>query len=62
MKELRQCPACGYGRGFHVSLFAGENDEHLIRLICPNCGQSYDAGWHEKDIRGSQISKGPIYS
>ncbi len=53
--ELRACPACGYGLGFHVS-FAGVNtgpgpavrttrEAFRVILICPECGARYDVGW-----------------
>ena len=61
MKELRVCPACGYTRGFHVSFHNEEGGKVSIRMICPNCGQSYDIGWAESDITGVEVKKGPVY-
>jgi len=49
MEEFRVCQVCGYGRGFHVC-FRAEADGVSLGLICPNCGQSYNPGWKEKDV------------
>lgn len=53
--EFRTCPACGYDRGFHVSLSNVSHDPaspvkstrevFRIVLICPECGARYDIGW-----------------
>ncbi len=61
MEELRMCPSCGYERGFHLSFFPREGGGMSIRMICPNCGQSYDIGWHEKDIEQFSVTEGPVY-
>ncbi|MFC1657707.1 hypothetical protein ACFL2P_03970 [Candidatus Moduliflexota bacterium] len=61
MGELRVCPSCGYERGFHVSFFQQKGGEVSIRMICPNCGQSYDIGWKEKDIKEFSVTEGPAY-
>lgn len=43
--EFRVCPACGYERGFHVSLVAPADASRVVLvLICPNCGARYDVG------------------
>jgi len=44
MNEIRVCPSCGYGRGFHVS-FKTAGTKAQVCLICPGCGQSYLLGW-----------------
>jgi ribosomal protein S27AE len=44
-KECKDCPACGYRRGFHVSFFRIEkSDNFTVKLICPNCGAIFDVG------------------
>jgi predicted RNA-binding Zn-ribbon protein involved in translation (DUF1610 family) len=55
LEDLHTCPACGYDRGFHVSIVsAGTGKDTPVRstrevsrviLICPECGARYDAGW-----------------
>jgi len=41
--EFRACEACGYERGFHISLGRRDGKDALrIILICPNCGARYD--------------------
>jgi len=42
--ELRVCPSCGYGDGFH-SMF--KRDGELIRwlFICPSCHKIFDTGF-----------------
>ena len=42
-EEFRECPQCGYQRGFHVSFLADGADHRLV-LICPSCGARYDVG------------------
>ncbi len=46
MSELRACPDCGYGHGFHV-WFRDDEPPGAVRvgLICPSCGRSFDLGW-----------------
>lgn len=44
MKDLRNCPDCGYRNGFHVS-FTGGGDDINIGLICPMCGEHFDLEW-----------------
>jgi len=58
--ELRSCPACGYGRGFHVHFRKTEKGIR-IGLICPNCGQSYDIDWLEKDVAELTVTEGPVF-
>ena len=60
MGEFRLCPACGYGRGFHI-FFQGGEERARIGLICPSCGQSYDLGWVTGDVPGTEPKKGPLY-
>ena len=49
-QEFRQCPACDYQRGFHVSFLRKGSEEPLqLVLICPSCGARYDIG---KAIKG----------
>lgn len=60
MREFRQCPSCGYERGFHVSFKDAENGM-AISLICPNCGQSYDVGWNTQEIKKLSPKKGSKY-
>lgn len=44
-QEFRECPACDYQRGFHVSFIRLEGQEPLqLVLICPSCGARYDIG------------------
>ena len=50
MAEFRVCTSCGYQRGFHVSFQETPVGGVVIVLICPNCGQSFDLGWHEGDV------------
>ena len=54
MQEFRLCPACGYGRGFHVWL-RQEDDAFRIGLICPSCGASYDLGWVSREVEGGRV-------
>ncbi len=61
MEEFRACPSCGYERGFHVFLGAGEGGRTAIGLVCPNCGQSYDVGWITRDIPGGAPREGAPY-
>ena len=69
--ELRSCPACGYGLGFHVSFeAAGKGTEPAVRttresfraiLICPECGARYDVGWLVSfDGHGAGVKTVPI--
>jgi transcription elongation factor Elf1 len=60
MEELRVCPSCGYERGFHVS-FRRVKKKVNIRLICPNCGQSYDIGWEASSVKSIKADKGAAY-
>ena len=60
MGEFRTCPACGYGRGFHI-FFRDDEEGTKIGLICPSCGQSYDLGWATREIPGMDADKGPVY-
>jgi DNA-directed RNA polymerase subunit RPC12/RpoP len=41
MKELRNCPECGYRNGFHIS-FIHEEGRMGIGVICPSCGRKFD--------------------
>ena len=50
MGEFRVCAICGYQRGFHVFFREAEGGGVVVGLICPNCGQSYDLAWREKDL------------
>jgi hypothetical protein len=53
--EMRECPSCGYGLGFHTSFIrasAARNNPikstrevYRVILICPECGARYDVGW-----------------
>ena len=61
MEEFRVCPSCGYERGFHVFLRAGREGRTAIGLVCPGCGQSYDAGWITRDIPGGDPRAGDRY-
>lgn len=60
MDEFRVCPQCGYERGFHVSFRSGRGRVH-IRLICPNCGQSYDIGWVAGAMKSLKPEPGGAY-
>jgi hypothetical protein len=53
MEAFRVCPACGYGRGFHVWLNQ-EKGAFRIGLICPSCGRAYDLGWLSREVEGSE--------
>lgn len=61
MQEFRQCPACGYGRGFHVS-FKDAKKGMNIGLVCPSCGRSYDIDWSTKEIKNLSPTEGPKYA
>jgi hypothetical protein len=61
MKEIRVCPACNYGRGFHVS-FESEQHETQICLICPGCGQSYKLSWAIEQQTVGVLEKGPVFA
>ncbi len=61
MEEFRVCPSCGYERGFHVFLRAGREGRTAIGLVCPGCGQSYDAGSITGDIPGGDPRAGDRY-
>ena len=43
-QEFRQCPACDYQRGFHVSFVGSPGQPLQLVLICPSCGARYDIG------------------
>ncbi|GAB4279179.1 MAG: hypothetical protein Kow0092_34990 [Deferrisomatales bacterium] len=58
--EFRTCPACGYGRGFHV-FFRKDGPAVGIGLICPSCGQSYDLGWSSREVAGAEARPGPVF-
>ena len=60
MNEIRVCPACGYGRGFHVS-FQPDGDRMQVHLICPSCGQSYALGWSVDVPADARLQEGPAY-
>ena len=62
MSEFRVCPACGYGRGFHVALKGAAGDRARIALICPSCGASYDPGWEVSVRDGAAPDPGPSFS
>lgn len=51
MRELRNCPNCGYRKGFHIIFTNGGADIH-IGLICPSCGQHFDLDWVHEKMRG----------
>ena len=59
MEEFRVCPACGYGRGFHL-FFRNKGKRMAIGLICPDCGQSFDPGWNVSASSGLQPSRGAV--
>jgi len=45
--SIRKCPVCGYNDGFHVSFQMDDGrKEGEIILICPNCHQRFQMGWH----------------
>jgi len=47
--QLNSCEKCGYKNGFHVTLSPLKfTDRLLIKLQCPNCGQTYDVNWTVK--------------
>lgn len=61
MAEFRVCTTCGYARGFHVH-FREVEGGLVVGLICPNCGQSFDLGWREGDVRiPLTVTPGPVY-
>lgn len=60
MEDFRICLSCEYERGFHVS-FKRDDAEISIRLICPNCGQSYDIGWQASIVTSFKPEKGMKY-
>ena len=45
--EFRTCDNCGYDRGFHSS-FLEDGENHIVVLICPECGAKYNVGWEVK--------------
>lgn len=61
MEDFRICLSCEYERGFHVSFHKRDDTEVSIRLICPNCGQSYDIGWQESPVKLFKPKKGTQY-
>lgn len=60
MNEIRVCPACNYGRGFHVA-FQPEGEKMAVALICPGCGQSYKLGWSVDVSADAKLEKGVVY-
>ncbi len=60
MDEFRTCPACGYGRGFHIS-FRKEEDTFRIIFICPECGSSFDLGLFQQGLKEINPVKGETY-
>ncbi len=50
MDEFRTCPACGYGRGFHIS-FQKERKNFRIVFICPECGSSFSLGLIQAELK-----------
>ena len=58
---IRICPACGYGRGFHLYLEPATSGSGAnIGLICPSCGQSYRLGWFVPEALG-ELRRGEVY-
>jgi predicted RNA-binding Zn-ribbon protein involved in translation (DUF1610 family) len=45
--EFRKCDNCGYESGFHTS-FLRDGEKHIVVLICPECGATYNVGWEIK--------------
>jgi ssDNA-binding Zn-finger/Zn-ribbon topoisomerase 1 len=60
MEELRECPTCGYTRGFHVS-FRQEDGRFRVIFICPECGSSFDIDIFEDRIKKLQPRRGKDY-
>ncbi len=60
MDEFRECPTCGYSRGFHVS-FKKEKEGYRVILICPECGSSFDIDLFENGITKLQPKRGRDY-
>jgi hypothetical protein len=61
MQEIRVCPACDYGRGFHV-FFRDDGAGVVVGLICPNCGQSYDLGWRATELAPLALQEGSVFN
>ncbi len=60
MNEIRVCPACGYGRGFHV-FFQPDGNRAKVGLICPSCGMSYQLGWQVEFAEPPQLKQQIAY-
>jgi ssDNA-binding Zn-finger/Zn-ribbon topoisomerase 1 len=60
MEEFRECPTCGYTRGFHVS-FRREDERFRVIFICPECGSSFDIDIFEDRIKKLQPKRGKDY-
>jgi len=44
-QSFKVCPTCGYRNGFHAMFERiGKSTEFSWKLICPQCGQVFDAG------------------